>query len=64
MIAVSLGAFWYLDTNYYHWGQTIYEHEKQLVKNEPESGAIKNDSFKTKEFVPTNEWQTLGKGIK
>lgn len=62
LVAVSLGAVWYLDTNYYHWGQTIYEHENQLVKNEPVSMAIKKNS--TKDFVPTNEWQPLEKGIK
>ncbi|VVC32192.1 Hypothetical protein CINCED_3A008175 [Cinara cedri] len=59
LIAASLGALWYLDTNYYHWGHTLPEPEKLLVENEPKP--IKNNSFKTKEFLPTNEWQTIEK---
>lgn len=62
LLTGSLCVFWYVETNYYHWGQTLPEPEELLSKTEPVP--IKNNSFETKEFVPTNEWQTIEEGIK
>lgn len=60
LILASLGFFWYLDINYSKWGETYTEYEG-VVENVPES--IKNDTSIIKEFVPTNEWQIIEKGI-
>lgn len=60
LIAMSLGVLWYMDTKYYHWDGILPEPEEVVVETVPES--ISNDTFKQKEFVPTNEWQKIDNG--
>lgn len=65
IVASSLAVFWYLDTNYYHWDRYLPEPEEMVVDtmtDVPEESNQKNITFNTKEFVPTNEWQTIEKG--
>lgn len=61
LIVASLGVFWYLETKYYRWDGIEPEPEEMVVEIVPEP--IQNDTFKQKEFVPTNEWQNIDKGI-
>lgn len=65
VLASSLGVFWYLDTNYYHWDRYLPEPEEMVVdtmENVPVKTLKKNATLHNKEFVPTNEWQTIEKG--
>lgn len=64
VLASSLGLLWYLDNKYYHMEDRILPDPQLMVgENEPPEPSTKNESFKLKqEFVPTNEWQIIGKG--
>lgn len=59
LIAASLGAFWYLDTVFYHWDGILPQPEEMVVETVPESSKNITTFNKLKEFVPTNEWQII-----
>jgi len=63
LVAASLGAFWYLDTVFYHWDRVLPQPEEMVVETVPESPKNITNFNKPKEFVPTNEWQIIGEGI-
>ncbi|XP_026812586.1 nucleotide exchange factor SIL1 [Rhopalosiphum maidis] len=60
LVAASLGAFWYLDTVFYHWDRVLPQPEEMVVETVPESPKNITNFNKPKEFVPTNEWQIIG----
>lgn len=64
LIAASMGAFWYLDTVFYHWDGVLPQPEEMVVETIPESSKNITSFNKLKEFVPTNEWQIIQEGIK
>uniref|UniRef100_A0A2S2PTG5 Nucleotide exchange factor SIL1 n=1 Tax=Schizaphis graminum TaxID=13262 RepID=A0A2S2PTG5_SCHGA len=60
LVAASLGAFWYLDTVFYHWDRVLPQPEEMVVETVPESSKNITNFNKPIEFVPTNEWQRIG----
>lgn len=59
VVAASLGAFWYLDTVFYHWNRILPQPEEMVHETVPESSKNVTSFNKPKEFVPTNEWQII-----
>lgn len=64
LVAASMIALWLLQSNHQHWDRVLPESEELVVENVLEPESTKNDTFRIKEFVPTNEWQTIQKGTK
>lgn len=63
LVAASLGAFWFLDSVFYHWDRVLPQPEETVVETVPESSKNVTTFNKPKEFVPTNEWQIIDGGI-
>lgn len=63
MIVSSLCLLWYLDTKYYHWDRILPQPD-EMIFAKTELQSPENDTLKSKEFVPTNEWQIIEKGTK
>lgn len=63
LVAVSLLALWLLDTNRHQWDRVLPESDELVLEDVQVPESTKNDTFKTKEFVPNNEWQTIQQGI-
>lgn len=62
LIVVALGTVWFMDSRFFHWSDRVLP-DPQTMTGETVEEPVTNDTFNNKKFVPTNEWQTIEKGI-